>query len=324
MPPFDTQDQDQDEHVTESWRLSLPSIHHIILSLDTLSQLLAPPSTTPRIPGSAAKLPGEIRPRSKSLQQVLRAVMFFEGGAGEERVRRERMREIGERIGRIGGVVGGFLRREEVCGLLGCDFGGRARNWVVGEGRRGGSKTGFGGMERVKGGGDENVDEGEDRLGEIKREMRKEILFAKKIGSVELKRRRDALGSERRERVLKLMEESEVKIEEDMRAVEDVMWPRRIIKFDSSSPSISNEPNSDESHQRIVRAWIWICELAEEIWEDGGEAARGILTGCWRLLRARSVSSWVVVLVGGLAVALAVGHVKMYWQALLVTRDRTL
>ncbi|KAG4429299.1 hypothetical protein IFR05_015211, partial [Cadophora sp. M221] len=67
-----------------------------ITTLDTLAHLLAPNDLIHiRIPGSAAKIPGEIRPRTKSLQQILRCVMFFEGSeSGSAR------REIGARMER--------------------------------------------------------------------------------------------------------------------------------------------------------------------------------------------------------------------------------
>ncbi|KAH9224342.1 hypothetical protein DL95DRAFT_379282 [Leptodontidium sp. 2 PMI_412] len=99
------------------------------------------------------------------------------------------------------------------------------------------------------------------------------------------------------------MRELEGRIESDLRGVEDVLWPRRIIKFDSlpSSPGGGRVSLVDEeSPYWVVRAWIWVCELPEEIWEDGGEIARGIIARLWGSMRNLNVPLWTVGLVVGL------------------------
>ncbi|KAH7327078.1 hypothetical protein BKA65DRAFT_61958 [Rhexocercosporidium sp. MPI-PUGE-AT-0058] len=176
---------------------SITSLRSTITSLDTLASLLCPQDLV-RVPGSHAKVPGEIRPRSKSLQQILRCVMFFKGSEWERR-------EI--------------------------------------EGR----------MER---------------------------------------------------RVLCLMKGLEERIEADLRGVEDVIWPRRIIKFDSPTSSPEGAGlGEDESPYWIVRASTWVCELTEEIWEDGGEIASCCVARLWELKPngTSNVLFWVVGLIVGLA-----------------------
>lgn len=101
--------------------------------------------------------------------------------------------EIRGRMERVMREVEDFLGEGVVRGVLGAGF----------EGGVGGGRAG-------KGGG------------------RREVLFGRKRSSGELERRRGALGKERRERVLCLMRELEVRIESDLRGVEDVLWPRRM------------------------------------------------------------------------------------------------
>lgn len=75
------------------------------------------------------------------------------------------------------------------------------------------------------------------------------------------------------------------------------------IKFDSlpSSPGGGRVSLVDEeSPYWVVRAWIWMCELTEEIWEDGGEIARGIIARLWGSMRNLNVPLWTVGLVVGL------------------------
>lgn len=200
--------------------------------------------------------------------------MFFEGG-------RDVMREVRERMRRLESDLTEFINSEDVSSLLHSQ------------------------LER--GGKDEGKGKGES--GQKVRNRRREIIFEKKLGSVELKRRKDALSSERRAKVLQLMGELERRIEGDLRGVEDLMWPRKIIKFDSPASSTRDEVHDEESQYWIVRIWVWICELVEEIWEDGGEIVSGVLRGCWGLLRAWNLLVLGTVLVGGLAFVVAYLHI---------------
>ena len=197
---------EEQEPKRESWGLTLPFTQHVLTSFDTLAQLLSPNHPV-RIPGSGLKIEGEIRPRSKSLQQVVRSVMFFEGGD-------EVMLEINRRMQILEPFLKDFLNQGDIKGLLGS----RVESFGEGEGGEGygaGGGSGSGSL-RIRG---QNGSE---------RELRRRMIFEKRIGSVELKRRKDALSSEKRERLLRLMRKLEARIEGDLRGVEDAMWPRKM------------------------------------------------------------------------------------------------
>ncbi|PVH83955.1 hypothetical protein DL98DRAFT_584978 [Cadophora sp. DSE1049] len=267
--------QSSPPHAIEPWGWTLPFTQYILLSFDTLSQLLAPNDLI-RIPGSHLKIAGEIRPRTKSLQQILRSVMFFEGSD-------DAMIEIRKRLQSLGPALMSFLNSEEISSFLKAQIerDGEDERMMIAK-----AESGENGRERTR---------------------RRAAIFEKKMGSVELKRRKDALSSEKRARVLDLMGVLEGRIEGDLRGVEDVMWPRKIIKFDSSTSVTGTgiEVDEEESPYWIVRASVWICELAEEIWEDGEEIMRGVLRGFWFFIRTWKLHVWVAVLVGGLTLAIA-------------------
>ena len=80
------------------------------------------------------------------------------------------------------------------------------------------------------------------------------------------------------------------------------------IKFDSTAFSKREEGYDQESRYWTVRAWVWICELVEEIRQDGGEILKGVLTAGWDFLLVWKVQVCVVVLVGGVASVVAYLH----------------
>ena len=65
------------------------------------------------------------------------------------------------------------------------------------------------------------------------------------------------------------------------------------------------EGHDNESRCWIGRAWVWVCELVEEIWEDGGDIVKDVLGASWDFLRVLKMQFWVAVLVGGIAFAVA-------------------
>lgn len=80
------------------------------------------------------------------------------------------------------------------------------------------------------------------------------------------------------------------------------------IIFDSTASSKREEGYDQESRYWNVRAWVWICDLVEEIWQDGGEILRSVLRAGWNILLVWKVQVWVAVLVGGVAFVFAYLH----------------
>ena len=187
----------------ESWGWTLPFTQHVLTSFDTLAQLLSPNDSV-RVPGSRVRVPGEIRPRTKSLQQVFRSVMFFESSE-------DIMDGIRMKMQSLELSLEYFLNQEDVKGLLASDV---EKSRQGERGKEGESEDGCFELRRGDGmDGDSDM---------VERRKAREMIFEKKISSVELKRRNDVLSSQKREKMLKLMRELEGRIEAN------AMWPRKM------------------------------------------------------------------------------------------------
>jgi len=104
-----------------------------------------------------------------------------------------------------------FLNQEDVKGLLASDV---EKSRQGERGKEGESEDGCFELRRGDGmDGDSDM---------VERRKAREMIFEKKISSVELKRRNDVLSSQKREKMLKLMRELEGRIEAN------AMWPRKM------------------------------------------------------------------------------------------------
>lgn len=74
-----------------------------------------------------------------------------------------------------------------------------------------------------------------------------------------LRRRRDALDRQRKERILVLIGELEGRIEGELKAIEDVVWPRKVIQ-------LSLRPKEFKEVSRLELILKWATELGEELW----------------------------------------------------------
>lgn len=92
--------------------INVSQLRKIILSFDTLTLLLSPPDTI-RAPNSPQKVPWEIKPRTKSLQQTLKCVILL-----PENYDVEKRGKICRLLLNVETLVQEFLEHEDITKLL--------------------------------------------------------------------------------------------------------------------------------------------------------------------------------------------------------------
>ncbi|KAE8449468.1 hypothetical protein EG329_008076 [Mollisiaceae sp. DMI_Dod_QoI] len=79
------------------------------------------------------------------------------------------------------------------------------------------------------------------------------------VSVIGMRRRRDVLTGERRQKVLDLIRDLEGDVEVDLKAIEDVVWVRKVIKLGSIPSQVKGTSRLD-----LVREWV--IELCEELY----------------------------------------------------------